>query len=288
MPSAAIASGACPVGHAGHVARDPGELLGEGDGHRTSDSPAPSTGRLEVGAQLLGLAEVDVLGARSSAARSSGAAPGSPAPSSPARRSRAQHSSGTASSPSWRAATAGNSASRSSVAVKMQLTIVLGPSAVAVDQLAASAPRSRRGSTPSSLRSAWTAPRTAQRRWVLPGCRRRSRPGILPEPVELGCRQQAAPAADGELAERAAGRSRSARASTTPLPTASAIRRTWRLRPSRRTISITRGETRRTSAGAVGPSSSSTPVAQPAEVAVGRRLAAAGRGRSSGPRSADA
>ena len=49
------------------------------------------------------------------------------------------------------------------------------------------------------------------------------------------------------------------RSLTTRLPTASTIRRAWRLRPSRRTISISRSLIRLTSAGAVGPSSSSTP-----------------------------
>ncbi len=58
------------------------------------------------------------------------------------------------------------------------------------------------------------------------------------------------------------GPKRTRRRESTRLPIASAMRRTWRLRPSRRTISISRSSRRRTSAGAVGPSSSSTPSAR--------------------------
>ena len=73
-----------------------------------------------------------------------------------------------------------------------------------------------------------------------------------------------------------ASRSGSVRGLATSLPTRSSILRTWRLRPSRIVSSISRSPVRRTSAGAVGPSSSLTPVAQPLDVALGDRAAEPG------------
>ena len=128
---------------------------------------------------------------------------------------------------------------------------------VAARSARASAPRSRRGSPRPSLRSAWTAPRTRPARAV---CRSVAhRRGILPEPPQLGGAQPPR-LARAELAEPQ-------RAEADPLQRRRprcrpprAIRRTWRLRPSRIVISISRGaDPRAPRAGAVGPSSSSTP-----------------------------
>ncbi len=59
---------------------------------------------------------------------------------------------------------------------------------------------------------------------------------------------------------------------TTSLPTASAIRRTWRLRPSRRVISIPRFPARRTRAGASRPVVELDALAKPRDLRLGRRL----------------
>ena len=82
-------------------------------------------------------------------------------------------------------------------------------------------------------------------------------PSIFPEPADLPL-AEAPGAALGEVAEAQRAEADPPQGETR-LPTASSIRRTWRLRPSRRTISISRGPRRSTRAGPVGPSSSSTP-----------------------------
>src|SRR6185295_14745162 len=95
--------------------------------------------------------------------------------------SRAQIS-GTVSRPSRRAATAGNSASRSPVVVKRQLTI-----ASARSSLRSSSSRINSSVAPTiasaSLASACTAPRTAKRRSSLIAMTSRFR--IFPEPADL-------------------------------------------------------------------------------------------------------
>ena len=165
MPPAAIASGRLPGRHAGLVARHAGELLGEGDGHRDSILPgtAPLLGGVEIGAQLLRLAEVDVGGRVVGRARRSGAAPGSPAASSPGPGSRGSRAAAPRRGRAGAAATAGNSASRSSVVVKRQLTIASGSSSLrSISSRISSSVAPRIAS--ASLASAWTAPRTAKSR----------------------------------------------------------------------------------------------------------------------------
>jgi hypothetical protein len=97
----------------------------------------------------------------------------------------------------------------------------------------------------ASLASACTAPRTAKSALVLVvlASRRASfqSRGDLAVAEARAPRPPAAPSSSGPKRDR--------RSATTSLPTASNIRRTWRLRPSRRTISISRSPTRVTSAG---------------------------------------
>ena len=57
--------------------------------------------------------------------------------------------------------------------------------------------------------------------------------------LDLGCRSSRRCVARLEIAERAGGRTRSAASASTGCPTASHMRRTWRLRPSRIVSSIT-------------------------------------------------
>ena len=224
IPSSAIASGALPAGAPGDVAGDRRELLGEVDGHRLLGGVR---GRRAASARL---AEVDVRGAVVGRARSSGRAPGSPAPSRPGTSSSRVQSSGTRSRPTARAPTAGNCGVEVVGAGEdARETKSLGLELVAAHQLAHQLLGRGEDRIGSSLRSACTAPRTAQSgAWSLA----RSSARILPEPPHLGGAQPARLAL-GQLAELAAGRSATRVSSTTSLPTASAIRRTCRLRPSR-------------------------------------------------------
>ena len=95
-----------------------------------------SLGRVQVGAQLLRLAEVDVGGAGGPPGRSSGRAPGSPAPSPRGRRARDCRAAAPRSRPTARAPTAGNWALRSSVQVRITETKSSAASALRLDQLA--------------------------------------------------------------------------------------------------------------------------------------------------------
>src|SRR5436309_10160165 len=105
------------------------------------------------------------------------------------------HISGTRSRPSSRAATAGNSASRSSVQVKKQLTIRSGSRRLRASSSRNSSPVAARIEA-ASLRSAWAAPRTAQIRSGASFIE----PGILPEPLDIG-RSEPPGLADLQLAE---------------------------------------------------------------------------------------
>ena len=188
-------------------------------------------------------------------ARSSGPSPGSRRSIAPGTSSSRAHSSGTESSPRRRAATAGNSAFEVVGAGEHAADDPLRARARCARAARASAPRSRRGSRRRRCSSALTAPRGPPRvaRSSLIGAA-----SFQSRSTSGGRSRRASPS--GSVAERAASRTGPRRGATTWLPTASTIRRTWRLRPSRSVSSTTRGETRRTRAGAVGPSSSSTPL----------------------------
>src|SRR5215212_7726002 len=112
----------------------------------------------------------------------------------PGTSSSRVQSSGTWSSPSLRAATAGNSALRSSVAVNRQLTMRSGSRSL---RLISSRIRSSVAATiaVTSFDPTVTAPRTAQSR-----CSSLIR-SILPEPVDLGRAQPPGPTL-GELPQR--------------------------------------------------------------------------------------
>ena len=120
---------------------------------------------------------------------------------------------------------------------------------IAAHQLRAS--RSRIAS--ASLRSTLVAPRRANSRMARRFCQSAARAGARPRRAQPPVR------AGREAAERAAARSAMRASSSTGWPTASHMRRTWRLRPSWIVSSISPAPSRRTRAGAVGPSSSSTP-----------------------------
>ena len=119
----------------------------------------------------------------------------------------------------------------------------------------------------SSLRSAWAAPRTAHRR-LSP-----SLIGVDPSRAAVARRRAAAAPCPRPSSPRRSGPNAIRSRSTTSLPIASAIRRTWRLRPSLIVISTTRGETRRTFAAPGRAVLELDPVAQPPEVDVARRPA---------------
>src|SRR5436305_10768362 len=98
------------------------------------------------------------------------------------------HMSGTRPSPSRRAATAGNSASRSGVQVKKTLTTRSGSSTFRSRSSRTTFSAAARIAS-ASFRSACTAPRTAHRRcWGSPLAIAR---GILPEPLDLGSAEAA-------------------------------------------------------------------------------------------------
>ena len=134
---------------------------------------------------------------------------GSRAAASPARGSLARTAAAPRSKPMLRAATAGNSASRSSVSVKMQLTTSLGRELVALEHLAHQllvAPRI----ASASLASTVVAPRRANSRIGGGSCQRRERAQAL----DLR-RAQPPCAPSAQRAQLAAGRSARAAASST-------------------------------------------------------------------------
>ena len=129
--------GRLPGRHAGLVARHAGELLGEGDGHRAHCADrATATGRRGGRRAAPGSRRGRRGPACARPARSSGPSPGSPAASSPAPGSPGSRAAAPRRARGSRAATAGNSASRSSVVVNRQLTIASGLQLVALEQLA--------------------------------------------------------------------------------------------------------------------------------------------------------
>src|SRR5918997_4440036 len=170
------------------------------------------------------------------------------------------HSSGTAEKPMLRAATAGNSALRSSVSVKMQLTTSLGCRSLSL-RISRSSPSVAPRTAWASLRSTDEAPRRAKsriRRRVYDDPRRARRlAGPLRSPsTSAAFRRRCAPSG---RSSRRSGPKRMRCSVFTRWPTASHMRLTWWLRPSWIVSSSRPGLIWRTFAGAVRPSSRSTP-----------------------------
>ena len=137
------------------------------------------------------------------------------------------HSSGTASKPIARAATAGNSASRSSVAVKRQLTHVFGRERVAAMISCISSVVAARIGSASLLADAGGAAQGEQS-----PCRRFCQSGERSQAPSASCIGQAPASSGREAVEGRAAPKRDAHQRRDRCPTASHMRRTWRLRPS--------------------------------------------------------
>ena len=209
--------------------------------------------------------------------RSSGSARGSRAPASPARRSRARTAAARGRSRMPRAATAGNSASRSFVAVKMQLTNFSGASALRRSSRCISS-SSRRGSPRRrcARRSSRPAGRTAAWRRF---CRARGAAA-----AELAARRAGAGARPCAQLAEPSGPKRTRASAITGCPTAAHMRRTWRLRPSWIVSSISCAPSRRARAGAVESVVELTPSRSRRSARVAERPPPSARGRSWGPR----